>query len=57
MNFSIISGSKFLLVSLVLVCFSLFGVGVLCVSTTSAESDLMTAAGGLGSEQRLSTRL
>ena len=45
MNFSIISGSKFLLVSLVLVCFSLFGVGVFCVSTASAEIDPDTIVG------------
>ena len=45
MNFGIISGSKFLLVSLVLVCFSLFGVGVLFVSTVSAEIDPGTIVG------------
>ncbi|MYC78568.1 LamG domain-containing protein [Candidatus Poribacteria bacterium] len=45
MNFSMSSGSKFFLVSLVLVCFSLFGIGVLCVSTASAEIDPDTIVG------------
>ena len=45
MNFSIMSASKFSLTSLVLMCFSLFGVGVLCVSTTSAEIDPDTIVG------------
>ena len=46
MNFSIISGSKFWKpTSVVLVCFSLFAVGVLFVSTTSAEIDPDTIVG------------
>ena len=45
MNFSVISAGKFWLVSLVLVCFSLFFVGVLFVSTTFAEIDPDTVVG------------
>ena len=45
MNFSVIATGKFWLVSLVFVCFSLFFVGVLCVSTASAEIDPDTIVG------------
>ena len=46
MSFSTIFSDKFWKsASLVLVCFSLFGVGVLFVSTTSAEIDPDTVAG------------